>query len=327
MSTRISVACTLGTEADLFHVAKTVTGLCELESQNLIELTLRLSRNLGQAAVMLEIDGATGGIDLSDHSDKMQSELSNCDVYFKRCVRPEDLQTSHSLRPFGLNYACRSLKATRRLLTLFGPTDLVRRRSTWKKFLLVPLVKRFERQPTEPASRTILFQARLWDSVDCPGDEEINDGRVSLLLALRKQFGNRIVGGLVPTPYAQKHHPGLLTTLPSRQSQYVKWARKHMISIGFRGLFGSLGFKLGEALAASQCLIIEPTVAYLPLNMPLTKYHSADECIAACDHYLSHPDNAKRRQELAWEYYLSAVEPATHMKELLNSMNVINRHR
>jgi hypothetical protein len=327
MKARINVACILGTQADLFHVTKTVTGLCELESQNLINLTLRRSSNIGQASLILEIDGSQAGIDLSDHSDKWQAELSNCEIYFKRCVRPEDLEASDRIRPFGLNYSCRSPKATLRLLQLFGPSDVVRRRAVWKKFLLVPLVKQFERDPTESASSTILFQARLWDSVDCLGDEQVNEDRVCLLLALRKQFGDRVVGGLVPTSYAQKHHPDLLTTLPSRQSQYVQWARKHLISIGFRGLFGSLGFKLGEAFAASQCLIIEPTVAYLPPDMPITKYRSTEECIAACDHYLSQPGDAKQCQNLVWEYYRSAVEPGAHMKQLLNSMTGIEFNR
>jgi hypothetical protein len=323
MKAKVNVACTLGAEADLFHIAKTVTGLCELEAQNLIALTLRHSSNIGHAAIVLESDGTTAGIDLSDHSGHMQQELSSCDIYFKRCVQPEVLHASNRVRPFGLNYSCRSWRATLQLLKLFGPSDVIRRHTVWKKFLFVPLVKEFEREPTEAASQTILFQARLWDAVDCPGDEQINEDRVSLLLALRQKFGERVVGGLVPTAYAQKHHPSLLTTLPSRQSQYVQWARKHLISIGFRGLFGSLGFKLGEAFAASQCLISEPTAAYLPPDMPLTKYDTTEECLAACDHFLSHSEDAKQRQLLAWKYYQSAVEPGAHMKQLLSAMTGI----
>jgi hypothetical protein len=320
MKTRTRVSCTLGADADLFHIANTVTGLCQLEAESLIELTLRHSSEIGQPAIVIESGGSVAGIDLSDHSDKMLPELLNCSIYFKRCVRPEDLKLSNRVKPFGLNYACRSRKATWRLFNLFGPSDVARRPALWKKFLCVPLVKEFERKPAEAASPTILFQARLWDPVDCPGDEQINEDRVALLLALKREFKERLAGGLAPTTYARRYYHDLLTSQPSRQSQYVRWARTHLISVGFRGLFGSLGFKLAEALAASQCLVCEPTAVYLPVDMPLAKYCSIDECLATCDHYLSHPLDAMRLREQAWEYYRSAVEPGAHMKLLLDSV-------
>jgi hypothetical protein len=230
-----------------------------LEAQDRINLTLRHSLAIGQYAIVLESDGTTAGIDLSDHGDRMMPELSHCDLYFKRCVREADLKPGGRIRPFGLNYSCRSTRATLRLLSLFGPIDAIRRRGAWKKFLCIPLFTEFERKPVQAASHTILFQARLWDPAECPGDENVNEDRVRLLLALRSEFKERLAGGLAPTPYAKQHYPELLTAHPSRQSRYVRWAREHLISIGFRGLFGSLGFKIAEAFAASQCLVSEPT--------------------------------------------------------------------
>ncbi len=317
---RPSVVCTLGSDADLFHVAKTVTGLCRLEAQGRVNLTLRHSSAIGQHAIVLEWDGTTAGIDLSDHSDRMMPKLSNCDLYFKRCVRPEDLKPGGRIRPFGLNYACRSTRATLRLLDVFGPIDAIRRRGAWKKFLCVPLFTEFERKPAQTASPTILFQARLWNPAECPGDENVNEERVRLLLALRSEFKERLVGGLVPTLYAKQHHAELLTDHPSRQSQYVRWAREHLISIGFRGLFGSLGFKIAEAFAASQCLVSEPTTAYLSADAPLAQYRNIEECIAICNGYFSHPGEANQLRNQAWEYYRTDVEPGAHMAKLLGSI-------
>jgi hypothetical protein len=88
---RPSVACTLGSDAGLFHVSNTVTGLCRLEAQNRIDLTLRQSSAIGES-IVLEWDGVTAGIDLSDHSCRVISELCNCDQHFKRSVREEDLK-------------------------------------------------------------------------------------------------------------------------------------------------------------------------------------------------------------------------------------------
>ncbi|MGA2908865.1 MAG: hypothetical protein ABSE36_14275 [Terracidiphilus sp.] len=320
MGQKKTISCILGADADLFHIANTVTGLCELEANGLIKLRLRRSSEIGEHAIVLDLGTRTAGIDLWDHSDRILPELQGCDFYFKRCVREENLNSEDRIRLFGLNYACRSWKATVSLLSLFGPTDVVRRRAAWKKFLLVPLVGEFERRPTEPASPTILFQARLWEPYDCPGDEQVNEERIGLLLALRAEFKDRVVGGLVPSILAQKHYRDLLTTLPPRQGKYVRRAREHLISIGFRGLFGSLGFKLAESLAASQCLIYESAASYLPPDVPLARYRNAHECISACDRYLSRPEDAKQLRSLAWEYYQSAVEPGAHMETLLHSI-------
>jgi hypothetical protein len=315
-----TVVCTLGSNADLFHVAKTVTGLCRLESQDRIDLALKHSPAIGEHAIVLEWDGMKAGIDLSDHSDRMMPELSDCDLYFKRCVRPDDLKPGDRIRPFGLNYACRSTRATLRLLSLFGPSDAIRRRGAWKKFLCIPLFTEFERKPTQAASPTILFQARLWDPAECIGDEKVNEDRVMLLRALQSEFKERLSGGLAPTLYAKQHYRELLTDHPSRQSRYVRWAREHLISIGFRGLFGSLGFKIAEAFAASQCLVSEPTTAYLPADAPLARYHSTEECIAICDHLLSHLGETDQMRNQAWEYYRTVVEPGAHIAKLLGAI-------
>ncbi len=312
-----SVVCTLSSNADLFHVAKTVTGLCWLETQGHIDLTLRHSSAIGQHAIVLEWEGTTAGIDLSDHSDRMMPEISDCDLYFKRCVKPEDLELGGRIRPFGLNYACRSTRATLRLLSLFGPMDVIRRRGAWKKFLCIPLFTEYERKPDQAASPTIIFQARLWEPTECPGDEKVNEERIRLLRALRGEFKERLAGGLAPTPHAMRHYRELLTDHPSRQSRYVRWAREHLISIGFRGLFGSLGFKIAEAFAASQCLVFEPTKAYLSADAPLATYRSTEECVKICDHLLSHPGEANELRNQAWEYYRSDVEPGAHMAKLL----------
>jgi hypothetical protein len=247
-------------------------------------------------------------------------ELSGCDLYFKRCVRAEDLKSNNRIRPFGLNYACRSTRASLRLLALFGTGDVIRRRNAWKRLVFVPLLATFERSPAQQASQTILFQARLWEPSECPGDESVNEDRVKLLLALRGQFKERLAGGLAPTAHAKRHYPELLTRYPSRQTQYVRFAREHLISIGFRGLFGSLGFKIGEAFAASQCLVSEPTASYLSADAPLANYRNIEECVTICDRFLSHPHDADQLRNRAWEYYRSEVEPGAHVEKLLSSI-------
>jgi len=317
-TSRSCVTCILGADADLFHVAMTVTGLCELASQNLIELKLKQSSSINRHALVLEIGGRSAGIDLSDHSDQMMPELSGCDLLVKRCVRPEILTASSRIRPFGLNYACRSRRSTLKLLGLFGLIDGIRRSQAWKKLLCVPLVAAFERAPEVPASRRILIQARLWSPDECLGDEGVNEERVRLLRALQREFKERVVGGLVPTAFARRHYPELITCHPTRQSQYVRWAKEPLISIGFRGLFGSIGFKIAEAFAAAQCLIFEETTATMPADAPVLRYQSVEECLTICDRLLTNPSEATALRNQAWEYYRSSVEPSAHVRNLLS---------
>jgi hypothetical protein len=122
----------------------------------------------------------------------------------------------------------------------------------------------------------------------------------------------------VPSPFARKAYPDLITDLPCRQPQFIRWAKKPLIGIYFRGLFGSIGFKMAEYLAASKCIVSEPidiTLAY-PLDQ-ISVYRSNDECIAACDRLLSDRSLAEYHRRQPWSYYETYVSPRTHMADLL----------
>ena len=139
-----------------------------------------------------------------------------------------------------------------------------------------------------------------------------------MLRALRREFGQRVMGGVVPTPFAQKLCPDLITDQPCRQPQYIKWAKRHLIGIYTRGLFGSIGFKMAEYLAASKCIISEPVDNLLsaPLDS-MVVYKSNEDCLAACDRFLSDTSLAQLHRQQSWNYYENHVSPRAHMASLL----------
>jgi hypothetical protein len=186
------------------------------------------------------------------------------------------------------------------------------------RYLVTPHWKSFEYRPEQPVDSTILFQTRVWEPHDAPGDEGINEQRVSLLRALRSEFGRRVVGGVVPTPFARQNFPDLVTDQPCRQPQYIAWARKSLIGIYSRGLFGSFGFKMAEYIASSKCIISEPIDNVLPAPLDhISIYRSNDECIAACDRLLSDASLAEFHRRQSWNYYEAHVSPRVHMADLL----------
>jgi hypothetical protein len=92
-----------------------------------------------------------------------------------------------------------------------------------------------------------------------------------------------------------------------------------LIGIYSRGLFGSVAFKLTEYLAASKCIVSEPIANRLdePISH-LKTYTSADECLSACDFFLSNPREAQEARRASWEYYLRNVRPKVHIASLLS---------
>jgi hypothetical protein len=315
------IECFIGENVDLFALGLTLAGLYEQR-----RATVKLQRVdwiEASFSLALDVDGLKIAIDVWDHSNGWnESLLEWCDVYAKRNVNlsyPAALQ--HKIIPFGLNWACHSRRSMLAALAAIASTlpkaSKARLREVYK-YLATPHWRSFEYRPQQPVDSTILFQTRVWEPHDAPGDEAVNVQRVDLLLALRREFGSRVLGGVVPSPFALKTYPDLITNQPCRQPQYIRWARKPLVGIYFRGLFGSIGFKMAEYLAASKCIVSEPIENKLPYPLDqISVYRSNDECIAACDRLLSDTSLAEFNRRQSWNYYEAHVSPQAHMADLL----------
>ncbi len=200
--------------------------------------------------------------DLSDHSDLWIKEgLEHCDLYFKRSYyRPHVDALSSPQRAkvisFGLNYSCatRSIKKTVGRVWMAETTRQLFRspRRTFgranrlagflRQFLVQPDYRLFEQSPETPVESLILFQTRVWEPEESSEDlEKVNEERAALVRALRKAFGARFRGGLVPTPFAQQRYPDVLLKEAFRRTEFIRMTKQNLIGVYTRGLHHSTG--------------------------------------------------------------------------------------
>ena len=112
-----------------------------------------------------------------------------------------------------------------------------------------------------------------------------------------------------------------MTPHPSKYSAYLAVKKRCLVSVYTRGVEHSLAFKLGETLAASQCLVSVPLRYELPAPLVASRhflpFETAAECVEACQRLLKSPSLAVEMRRANHTYYLSEVEPAAHAAKVL----------
>jgi hypothetical protein len=141
----------------------------------------------------------------------------------------------------------------------------------------------------------------------------VNAERVAMVRALKARFGDRFIGGLVPTPFAKEKYVDDLTPHSSKYAEYLRIKKRCLISVYTRGVEHSLAFKLGETFAASQCLVSVPLRYRLPVPIETGRhyleYEGVDACIAACERLLADPVLAQSMRRANHDYYQREIEP------------------
>lgn len=345
----MTVRAAVRSTQDLYHTSKVYTGLFALQERG----ALRVRRDglhvpptepwLVFLEVTRERTTRRCAIDLHDRSDLFSpAGLAHGDRYFKRSYHAPDVARlpagqRKKVLPFGLNYGCRGRAATRWLLWWLGPGVASRMlrsavsaraglREDWqqvKTFLTLPRASEFEQEPHAEVEPVVFFQTRVWEPEEVYPDDPtaINEERSALVRALRRAFGERFWGGLVPTAYALEHYADLLTREAYRRRAYVARAKRAMVAVYTRGLHHSLAFKLPEYLASAKAIVADelrntlPTplragVHYLPFRDP-------EECVQMCARLLNNRDHAAAMRRANHRYYQAEVEPAAHLLNCL----------
>ena len=356
VGTRYEIVCHLSLAQDLYHASHLYAGLFDLMKRGVARVRFNVPRQKAEklyvsdsTAVCLTVKRPDTGkdyllvVDLRDRSDQLTAPLlERADVYLKRSYYEPDLsdlppELKGKIIPFGLNYACRSVESTRAVLSTLAPRlafELLRsprktsrqlnpRRSILYQYLTTSLESEFEQAPDAELEATVLFQTRVYQPEEIYPDDpaEVNEGRVRLVRELKKAFGPKFQGGLVPTAYAKEHYPDAVSEQPTRQSQYVAWGKRSLVGIYTRGLFHSLAFKLPEYLAASKCIVSEPLRNSLPTPFVAGEHYlefkTSEECVERCARVLKDASLAKDLRRAAWDYYQREVKPAAHLEGVL----------
>lgn len=328
-----------------YHLSLLYTALAKLSAGGAIDLDWRVGE-LGEldststggmvSRLLIESGGRQDrvAIDLFDRSDVFDGEsLRWCDRYLKRSLYRPDVDAhagpeGAKVELFGMNYACRSAEADRLVvrsvaqqawrLGLRSPLTALRRtlgeRNTYRTYWSLQQVEDFEAPPEAPRKPRVLFQTRVWEPEEVGPDsaEEINTQRADTVRLLRNELGNRFLGGLVPTEYARKHYPDLITTAPTKRRDFIQLVKTSQVLVYTRGLHHSIAFKLPEYLAASGVVVSDPIRNELPAGRG--DEAAVDTCLdplaiaEKASALLNHACSVQSRSE-NWRFYHSHVAP------------------
>jgi hypothetical protein len=327
---------------DLTHPSYLYAGLGMLAHAGEIELELkRLSKSAlprlapGNVFTQAEVrDGARSRrvlFDFKDQNDVFCDELlEQVDVYFKRSYLASEVAKRGGKRvlPLGMPFACRFQGELGPIIaeTLFSPRpgeSLKSRLLRIRQYLGIDYARTFTAYPPAKKLQRVIFQTRLWEKHEVANDDldGVNLPRVSLLRRLRKELGDRFLGGLVPTARALRDFPELVREEGVKRHEYLALMRPSAIGISTRGLFHSTPWKLSEYLSTGMAVISQP-ITNQPLE-PLVDgehlllYGSEDECVSHCVRLLENAQETARLQRAARDYYERAVDPMATVRRLL----------
>jgi hypothetical protein len=327
------------------HLAYVLTGLATLARAG--RLCLEAARGDPRSHPLVlrcRVEGDQGSerrvvFDMLDRSNEWDLPgLDRADVYFKRSFHRPDVDRlgpdrAGRVEPFGMDFLVRSPESTRwmlrhavlpELLASVRPPRprLADRLVDYRSFVGCPGVDEFEVPPEVPAAARIVFQTRVWSRGELgPESEAINDQRVLMLRALRREFGPRFSGGLVPTPLARERWPAELSDAPTRRRDHIRWVQSALVAVYTRGLHHSTAFKLPEYLAASRCVVAEPVRNALP--QPLVpgehflEFRTPAECVERCAAVLASPELRDRLRRRAWDYWRAEGRPEVRIERCL----------
>jgi hypothetical protein len=350
----------LGDGFDIWLHSYFLTGLIQLANDD--EITLRVLRgsdarlcskiqDSGYPLLLLRCHNASGKdarficFDPRDQSDAWQPlALEGCDLYFKRSTYPPDTQQlpptqQNKVRAINPMFATwqSSLAWSVRTYVAFVRSALreiaahAPARQTLHSFVRLchnftslSSLSQYEAPPGEHKRPQVLFQTRLWDPATENGDwvGPCNQARVAMVRELRSQLGDRLVGGLIRTPYTEEHHPELLSNLTptatSKRPEFIRLCRQFLVRVNIKALFDAIPYSLGETLAANNCLVSETirNTCATPLieGRHYLGFKTPQECADRCMELLDSPEKANLLRKEANDYYRNAVNPKAAMK-------------
>lgn len=325
-------------DLELMHGSFVLSGLAMLALEGEIGLSIDWREPGATFAIAAEVERVSDGarrrvcFDFHDRSYFFSKpDLLAADVYFKRSTFLPDVekllpQHAAKVRAFGPIFALASRPAPFAIGVLARTFEAKRKaRAVLRdvmRFVQLPPTSAYEAPPSDQPR--ILLQTRLWTDSEVTGEPaaaEINAQRTSLVKALRAEFGDRFVGGLVATPLAREKHPELVCARDTSRSAYL--AEMHRCSIGVYtdGLHHSLAWKLGEYLASSLAIVAPPFrnefAEPFRAGVNFHPFTSNDECLERCTRLLENESERRAMQLANRDYYFAHGRPPAQIARCL----------
>ncbi len=326
-----------------FHSWSVLGGLRTLAGQGRIRLRYGdlHARPSGGRVLVVSVDGLRCAFDLTDHH-QLARAAEDATVVFKRSYRSRyDYGRKHVV-PLGLVAGYRS--GSEGLMVGYGlRCTLVHGPATGLRQLVVsgrlatgrgapPKLSEFEVDESVARAPLVLFQVRAWEpeTGTNPADRErVNDDRATVIRALRGALGSKFVGGFLPSDFARRAYPKLITPSPTGVREYARLVRSATIGVSTAGLSGSNPWKLVEYLAAGLGIVSEPLTSDLPIPLQertnLLTFTDVDQCV---DHVvaLASDEGRVRGMRLAnTHYFREHVRPERVVWRSLRYADRMNR--
>lgn len=287
------------------------------------------------------------------------SGFLECDVYVKRSYNRSFLERyladrgdtylglMDKILPYGFNYHVVSANEHGRVSRLIR--RLIRNRLDWREArnevaeVTRALMRRWDPSGSKfyydssrleiPASRSanakVLLQTRLMDPAMAKSKngrtliEHLNSDRLELVRALKEGLGDRFVGGIIPHGFGRHCPPELTTHEGHSRGEYLDLVERNAIAVYSMGRANSNGWRFGEYLAMSRCIVSVPLVyevsAPLQEGENLVSFESPAECVTACQTLLADPERIRSMREANEAYYHRYVKPSAIVGNALSN--------
>lgn len=317
------------------ETSKIFEALQRLEHRGVISYSLKNTTCVTRPPCVLLVRAEDGvgrcrefAIDLMDQRDLVDlNTLDSVAIYFKRSFWPEALgeiaaPLRGKIQPFGLNNPSIGLRAAMKILgSRFreGRKPQLLARDTRQLLAILPF-NALDRQKPQEAEPLVLYQTRVWEDHDADV-HAINEQRCALVRTLRRRLGDRFIGGIIPTVFARRQYPDVLTTLPFSMRSYSSLLRRASVGVYSEGLHQSIAFKMSEYLASQCCLVADRVGAVLPRPLEegrhFLKYEDPDSCVDQCERLLADRQLAAEMRRNNWNYYCMQIEPGAQLLSAL----------
>ena len=180
----------------------------------------------------------------------------------------------------------------------------------------------------------ILFLTQLWNDQEPGFSEEenrertyINQMRIDIIRALRKQYGDAFIGGLNDSALSRAWAPELIMPAEyTERKRYLKLVHSCDVCIGSMGLFESIGGKTGEYVAAAKAIVNERLHYMVTGDFTEGKHYlsfeTVEQCLHAVQRLVEDPELRFAMKQANAEYYRNFLRPDVLVK---NTLDLVDR--
>lgn len=317
------------------HCRQILAGYEMLYKKGIIgKLKVKKNYKLSKGLTLVKLGGKLLVYDTDDKSDVYYDEyLDKCDFYFKRSFVSNDIPSKYKnkIKNLGFNYYVDYSKQK-----IFGLNFIIQailRKILGKHPYYVNIDKLQDIPSIKDNYPEVIFFTQLYDpnASDVENEnvkkerEEINNFRVGCINKLKENFGEKIYIGLNDNTYTRRMFPELISSRKlTRKFNYLKLMRKCNICICTKGLHSSNGWRLGEYISSSKCILSEELYHEVPGNFRKNKnyleFKTSDELIKQLEKILDCEQFKKDIMDNNYEYYNEYLKPDSL---ILNSLEYI----